>query len=45
LVDAGSAQTHTAADIERVFEGVRDRPDTGLVLLPNIFTTTKSNSI
>jgi putative ABC transport system substrate-binding protein len=34
---------HTAADIERVFESLGDRPDTGLVLPPDIFTTTKTN--
>jgi len=32
-----------AADIERVFESLDNRPDTGLVLLPDIFTTTKRN--
>jgi putative ABC transport system substrate-binding protein len=34
---------HSAADIERVFESLAGRPDTGLVLPPDIFTTTKAN--
>jgi putative tryptophan/tyrosine transport system substrate-binding protein len=32
-----------AADIERVFDGLGNRPDTGLVLPPDVFTTTKAN--
>jgi putative ABC transport system substrate-binding protein len=38
-----SAPVHTAADIERVFESLGGRPDTGLVLPPDIFTSTKVN--
>jgi putative ABC transport system substrate-binding protein len=34
---------HTAADIERVFESLGGRPDTGLVLPPDIFTALKTN--
>jgi putative ABC transport system substrate-binding protein len=34
---------HTAADIERVFESLSGRPDTGLVLPPDIFTGLKTN--
>jgi putative ABC transport system substrate-binding protein len=41
-VEPIAAPVHTVADIERVFERLSDRPDTGLVLLPDIFTTTKS---
>jgi putative ABC transport system substrate-binding protein len=42
-VEPVAVPVHTAADIERVFESLRDRTDTGLVLLPDIFTTTKVN--
>jgi len=38
-----AAPVRAAADIERVFESLDNRPDTGLVLLPDIFTTTKRN--
>jgi len=38
-----SAPVHTAADIERVFDSLGNRPDTGLVLPPDVFTTTKIN--
>jgi ABC-type uncharacterized transport system substrate-binding protein len=38
-----AAPVHSAADIEHVFESLGGRPDTGLVLLPDIFTTTKIN--
>jgi putative ABC transport system substrate-binding protein len=38
-----SAPVHTAADIERAFDGLGSRPDTGLVLPPDVFTTTKDN--
>ena len=34
---------HTAADIEQVFDSLGNRPDTGLVLPPDVFTTTKVN--
>jgi putative ABC transport system substrate-binding protein len=34
---------HTAADIERVFESLGGRPDTGLVLPPDVFTGMKTN--
>jgi putative ABC transport system substrate-binding protein len=37
------APVHTAADVERVFDGLGNRPDTGLVLPPDVFTTTKAN--
>jgi putative tryptophan/tyrosine transport system substrate-binding protein len=38
-----AAPVHTAADIERVFDSLGNRPDTGLVLPPDVFTTTKAN--
>jgi putative ABC transport system substrate-binding protein len=38
-----ATHVHTAADIERVFESLGGRPDTGLVLPPDIFTTIKTN--
>jgi putative tryptophan/tyrosine transport system substrate-binding protein len=38
-----AAPIHTAADIERVFASLGNRPDTGLVLPPDVFTTTKVN--
>jgi putative ABC transport system substrate-binding protein len=38
-----AAPVHTAADVERVFDGLGNRPDTGLVLPPDVFTTTKAN--
>ena len=38
-----AAPIHTAADIERVFDSLGNRPDTGLVLPPDVFTTTKAN--
>jgi putative tryptophan/tyrosine transport system substrate-binding protein len=38
-----AAPVHTAADIERVFASLGNRPDTGLVLPPDVFTTTKAN--
>jgi putative tryptophan/tyrosine transport system substrate-binding protein len=34
---------HDAADVERVFESLGGRTDTGLVLPPDVFTTTKAN--
>jgi putative ABC transport system substrate-binding protein len=42
-VEPVAAPVHSAADIERVFERFGDRPDTGLVLMPDIFATTKVN--
>ena len=42
-VEPIAAPVHSAADIERVFESLGGRPDTGVVLLPDIFTTTKIN--
>lgn len=38
-----AAAVHTAADIEHVFDSLGNRPDTGLVLPPDIFTSTKLN--
>jgi putative ABC transport system substrate-binding protein len=38
-----SAPVHSAADIEHVFDGLGSRPDTGLILPPDVFTTTKAN--
>ncbi len=42
-VEPIAAPVNTAADIKRVFESLGDRPDAGLILLPDIFTTTKRN--
>jgi putative ABC transport system substrate-binding protein len=42
-VEPIASPVHSAADIERVFESLGGRPDTGLVLLPDIFTSTKIN--
>jgi ABC-type uncharacterized transport system substrate-binding protein len=42
-VEPIAAPVRTAADIEGVFESLGGRPDAGLVLLPDIFTTTKIN--
>ena len=38
-----AAPVHTAADIEQVFDSLGNRPYTGLVLPPDVFTTTKVN--
>jgi putative tryptophan/tyrosine transport system substrate-binding protein len=38
-----AAPVHSATDIEHVFDSLGNRPDTGLVLLPDVFTTTKAN--
>jgi putative ABC transport system substrate-binding protein len=38
-----TAPVHNAADIEHVFDSLGNRPDTGLVLLPDVFTATKIN--
>jgi putative ABC transport system substrate-binding protein len=38
-----AAPVHNAADIERVFDDLGTRPDSGLVLPPDVFTTTKAN--
>jgi putative ABC transport system substrate-binding protein len=38
-----AAPVHSAADIEHVFDSLGNRPDTGLVLPPDVFTTTKVN--
>jgi putative ABC transport system substrate-binding protein len=38
-----AAPVRTAADIERVFDDLGKRPDTGLVLPPDVFLTTKVN--
>jgi putative ABC transport system substrate-binding protein len=37
------APVHSAADIERAFGGFGNRPDTGMVLPPDVFTTAKDN--
>jgi putative ABC transport system substrate-binding protein len=34
---------HNAADIERTFDDLGSRPDTGMVFPPDVFTTTKAN--
>lgn len=38
-----AAPVQTAADIERGFESLGDRPELGIVLLPDVFATTKNN--
>jgi putative ABC transport system substrate-binding protein len=38
-----AAPIHTAADIEQVFDSLGNRPDSGLVLPPDVFTSTKVN--
>lgn len=38
-----TAPVHSAADIERAFDGLGNRPDTGIVLPPDVFTTAKDN--
>jgi putative ABC transport system substrate-binding protein len=38
-----AAPVSSAADIERVFDSLGHRPETGLVLPPDVFTTTKTN--
>jgi len=38
-----AAPVRTAADIERVVSGAGDRDDSGLVLMPDIFTTIRRN--
>jgi putative tryptophan/tyrosine transport system substrate-binding protein len=42
-VDPIAAPVHTAADIERFFADLGDRPKTGVVLLPDIFTGQRAN--
>jgi putative ABC transport system substrate-binding protein len=42
-IETIAAPVHTAADIERIFESLGNRPDTGLVLPPDVFTATKIN--
>jgi putative ABC transport system substrate-binding protein len=42
-VEPIAAPVRSAADIERVFESLGGRTDTGLVLMPDTFTTTKTN--
>jgi putative tryptophan/tyrosine transport system substrate-binding protein len=38
-----TAPVHSAAEIERAFDGLGNRPDTGIVLPPDVFTTAKDN--
>jgi putative ABC transport system substrate-binding protein len=42
-VEPIAAPVHGAADIERVFESLRDQPTAGLVLLPDIFVLSRGN--
>jgi putative tryptophan/tyrosine transport system substrate-binding protein len=42
-IEPVAAPVRTAADIERVFDDLGKRPDTGLVLPPDVFLTTKVN--
>jgi putative ABC transport system substrate-binding protein len=44
-VEPVAAPVLTVTDIERVFESLAGRPDTGLVLIPDIFATTNTNLI
>ena len=41
-IDPIAAPVHTAADIEHVFDRLGNRPDTGLVIPPDVFTTMKA---
>ncbi len=38
-----AAQVHDVAEIERVISGAADRDNSGLVVMPDIFTTTRRN--
>jgi putative ABC transport system substrate-binding protein len=42
-IEPVAAPIHDAADIERVFDSLGNRPDTGLVLPPDVFTSAKVN--
>jgi putative tryptophan/tyrosine transport system substrate-binding protein len=42
-VEPIAAPIRTGADIERVFQSLGERPDTGLVLLPDVYLTTTTN--
>jgi putative ABC transport system substrate-binding protein len=42
-VEPIAGPVHTIADIEHLFASLGDKPDTGLVLLPDIFTGQRSN--
>jgi putative ABC transport system substrate-binding protein len=42
-VEPTAAPVRTAADIERVVASLGDRPDAGLVLMPDVFLTTRRN--
>jgi putative ABC transport system substrate-binding protein len=42
-IESIAAPVHTVADIERVVASLGDRPDTGLVVMPDIFLTTQRN--
>jgi putative ABC transport system substrate-binding protein len=42
-VEAIAAPVHTPADIERIVASLGDRPDTGLVVMPDVFTITQRN--
>jgi putative tryptophan/tyrosine transport system substrate-binding protein len=42
-VEPIAAVVHTAADIERVVASLGGRPDTGLIMMPDVFTGTQQN--
>jgi putative ABC transport system substrate-binding protein len=42
-VEPIAAVVHTAADIERVVVSLGGRPDTGLIMMPDVFTGTQQN--
>jgi putative tryptophan/tyrosine transport system substrate-binding protein len=42
-IEPVAAPVHSAEDIERAFESFGGRPDVGLVLMPDVFLTTKVN--
>jgi putative ABC transport system substrate-binding protein len=42
-VEPIAAQVHTSTDIERVLASLGDRPDTGLVVMPDVFMATRRN--
>jgi putative tryptophan/tyrosine transport system substrate-binding protein len=41
-VEPIAAPVRTAADIERAIASIGDRPDTGLIVMPDVFTVTRS---
>jgi putative ABC transport system substrate-binding protein len=42
-IEPTAAPVHSEADIERIFASLADKPKTGLVMMPDIFTATPRN--